>query len=59
VQANGLFPVIPRAAIEPLQEVTPFYVWDEASNQVRWMCSWDTTENDIDTFVAAVRTQLA
>ena len=59
VQANGLFPVIPRAAIEPLQEVTPFYVWDEARNQVRWMCSWDTTENDIDTFVAAVRTQLA
>ena len=37
-----------------LQEVTPFYVWNEATNEVRWMCSWDTTTADIDTFVSAL-----
>lgn len=58
VQANGLFPVIPREAIAPLQALAPFYVWDEARSQVRWMCSWDTTAEDVDSFVAAVRAQL-
>ena len=32
-----------------------FYFWDEATGEVRWMCSWDTTQDDVDTFAAAVR----
>ena len=58
-QANALFPILPADAIEPLQGVAKFYVWDHMINQVRWMCSWDTTSEDIENFVAAVKTQLA
>ena len=37
----------------------PFYIWDEASGEVRWMCSWDTTEEDVDAFVEAIATAVA
>ena len=36
-----------------------FYFWDERTGQVRWMCSWDTTEGDVDAFVEAVRAELS
>jgi threonine aldolase len=54
VQSNAVFATLPPGAIEPLQAQFPFYVWDEATGEVRWMCSWDTTEADIDAFVAAI-----
>jgi threonine aldolase len=45
VQANAVFAQLPSAdAIESLQREYDFYVWDERANEVRWMCSWDTTE---------------
>ena len=59
VQANAVFPRLPKAAIPALQEHMFFYVWDEAAGEVRWVCSWDTTADDIDGFVAAVRHVLA
>ena len=58
-QANALFPILPAKSIEPLQKVAKFYVWDHMINQVRWMCSWDTTQSDVDNFVAAVKSELA
>ena len=36
----------------------PFYVWDERTGEVRWMCSWDTTEDDVDDFSSAIRALL-
>ena len=54
VEANAVFAIIPESITAALQEVTPFYVWNEMTNEVRWMCSWDTTIEDIDTFVAAL-----
>ena len=54
VEANAVFAIIPAAITPALQEVTPFYVWNEVTNEVRWMCSWDTTTADIDTFVSAL-----
>jgi threonine aldolase len=54
VEANAVFAIIPESITAALQEVTPFYVWNEMTNEVRWMCSWDTTTEDIDTFVAAL-----
>ena len=54
VQANGVFAALPPGAIEPLQQVRRFYVWDERTSVVRWMCSWDTTEDDVDRFADAV-----
>lgn len=58
VQANAVFPVLPHEVSRRLMEQFPFYFWDEATGEVRWMCSFDTTEDDIDTFVAAVRQEL-
>jgi threonine aldolase len=41
--------------IAELQEQYAFYVWDEHACEVRWMTSFDTTPDDVDDFVAAVR----
>jgi threonine aldolase len=57
-QANAVFATLPEPAIALLQKVSHFYEWDEATHEVRWMCSWDTTERDVDTFAAAVRETL-
>ena len=54
-QANALFPILDPKITEELQKSFRFYVWDHLTGQVRWMCSWDTTEQDVDDFVAAVR----
>jgi threonine aldolase len=54
VQANAVFAILPPAATEELQRQFKFYVWDEHTGEVRWMCSWDTTEEDVDAFAAAI-----
>ncbi len=54
VEANGVFAALPPAAIAPLQRERRFYVWNEAESVVRWMCSWDTTEDDVRSFADAV-----
>ncbi len=54
VQANAVFATMPRAAIGPLQESYAFYVWDESTDLVRWVCSWDTTPDDVDALAAAL-----
>jgi threonine aldolase len=58
VQSNAVFARIPVDATAALRERFDFYVWDEASGEVRWMCSWDTTEEDVDQFAQAVRETL-
>jgi threonine aldolase len=55
VQANALFAVLPPGVAEDLQRDWRFYTWDESTGEVRWMCSWDTTPEDVDAFAAAVR----
>jgi threonine aldolase len=54
VQASAVFATLPPAATVALQERFDFYTWDEAIGEVRWMCSWDTTEADVDEFAAAI-----
>src|SRR5581483_825435 len=54
VQANAVFAILPPGAIPALQREYPFYVWDEPAGEVRWMCSWDTTEEDVEGFATAV-----
>jgi threonine aldolase len=54
VEANGVFARIPRAAIAKIRQRYFFYDWDESQAMVRWMCSWDTTEEDIKQFVEFV-----
>ncbi len=59
VEANGVFVALPPSVTETLQQFCPFYVWDERSNVVRWMTSFDTTEDDVDSFVALVAEAMA
>jgi threonine aldolase len=54
VQANAVFAVLPAEATATLQRDFKFYVWNEHTGEVRWMCSWDTSEEDVDAFVAAI-----
>jgi threonine aldolase len=54
VEANGVFAVVPRPAIVRLQERYFFYVWNEEESVVRWMCSFDTTEDDVREFAGFV-----
>ncbi len=59
VQVNGVFAIIPKSIIEKLQAEYFFYTWDNEKSEVRWMTSWDTTEDDIKNFVAKIKELLA
>jgi threonine aldolase len=54
VQANAVFARLPAPAIAQLRADTPFYVWDEASSEVRWMTAFDTTSQDVDRFAGDI-----
>jgi threonine aldolase len=54
VEANGVFASLPPRAIRALRKQYFFYTWDEKKSIVRWMCSWDTTEEDVRKFARAV-----
>ncbi|MDQ0615490.1 threonine aldolase [Microbacterium sp. W4I4] len=51
-QSNGVFATLPDGIADRLRESFRFYDWDAARNEVRWMCSFDTEESDVDAFVA-------
>ncbi len=59
VDANGVFAQIPRPAIAKILERYFFYVWDESQSVVRWMCSFDTTEEDVRQFAQTVSEAVA
>jgi len=54
VEANGVFACIPRGAIRRILERYFFYMWNEEQAMVRWMCSWDTTVEDVSRFTQFV-----
>lgn len=51
-QSNGVFAKLPDGVADQLRESFRFYDWDAARNEVRWMCSFDTQESDVDAFIA-------
>jgi threonine aldolase len=55
VEANGVFARVPKEIIPRLQEKFFFYTWDEPQSVVRWMTSFDTTEQEIRDFVELIR----
>ena len=59
VDANAVFAVLPPAVTERLQRDYRFYTWDDHTGEVRWMCSWDTTAEDVDGFVAAIAREMS
>lgn len=58
VESNSIFAIIPRTVCEKLLEKHLFYIWDETCCQVRWMCSFTTTKEDIDIFISDLKTFL-
>ncbi len=55
VAANGVFAIVPKRFVAPLQKEYFFYVWNEETSEVRLMTSFDTTEADIAEFIALVK----
>lgn len=58
VEANSVFVKLPNKVWNALLEDYFFYLWDEANDVVRWMCSFDTTEEDIHNLVEALKKRL-
>jgi threonine aldolase len=54
VQANGVFAILPSGVSERVRRDWRFYTWDEHTGEVRLMCSWDTTPDEVDAFAADV-----
>ena len=59
VEANGISAIVPLKIIKPLQEQFFFYIWNEQNSEVRWMTSFDTTENEIHEFATLIKKLLA
>ena len=54
VEANAVFAALPGGVARELQREFPFHVWDESTGVVRWMCAFDTSEEDVNRFAEAV-----
>jgi threonine aldolase len=59
VQANAVFARLDPRHIATLQQEWSFHMWDERDSVVRWMAAFDTTEADVDAFLAAIRTTVS
>ena len=55
-EANAVFPILPGNVTKNIQEDFRFYIWDQVTGQVRWMCSWDTTLEDVEGLLTSLRT---
>ena len=55
VQANAVFAVLPKKILTKLNEKYSFHVTNEQTLEVRWMCSFNTSNEDIMNFVETIR----
>ena len=58
VEVNSLFLILPQDIIRKLLEKYFFYMWNENVNEIRLVCSWDTTQQDVDDFIDYLKTIL-
>lgn len=58
MESNQLFLTMPRKAIDALRQSYFFYFWNEAENEIRFVTSFDTTEEDIQSLLKAVKEAL-
>jgi len=56
VESNAVFFILPKKITDKLRERYFFYDWDERRNEMRLVCSWDTTDEDIAQFVDYLKT---
>lgn len=59
VETNAVFATMPAEVIEKLKRRYFFYMWDASRNEVRWMTAFNTTEQDIEDFVEALKEALS
>ncbi len=57
-QANAVFAILDPEVSDRIRQTFRFYDWDRARGEVRWMCSFDTTESDIEAFVEKISSEL-
>lgn len=55
VETNVVFAQLPAASIATLHGMTPFVIWRSGESIVRWMASFDTSEEEVDEFVQQIR----
>ena len=55
VQSNAVFADLDPGITGPLQRDWGFYVWNEQRNTVRLMTAFNTTAEDVDSFLASIR----
>ena len=55
VEANGVFARVAAEHIPALQARGIFHLWNPETFEVRWMTAWNTTEEELQSFVATVR----
>jgi threonine aldolase len=55
VQANAVFARLQPRHVAALQSDWTFHVWDWRDPVVRWMTAFDTSESDVDAFLADIR----
>ena len=55
VDANSIFALVPKEIITEMQNEYFFYVWNDRTNEVRLMCSFDTQEEDVEGFALKLR----
>lgn len=55
VESNQLFLTMPRPVIDELLKDYFFYFWDEAIHEIRFVTSFDTTEEDIEKLLQSVK----
>ena len=64
VAANAVFAKLPRDKVERLQAWSHFYTWAAAPpggdriDEVRWMTSFETSEESVDRFVAGIAAEM-
>jgi threonine aldolase len=56
VESNAVFFILPKKITDKLRERYFFYDWDESRNEMRLVCSWDTTDEDIAQFIGYLKT---
>lgn len=58
-ESNAVFAKLPAGVADRLRSSVRFYDWDQATGEVRWMCTFDTSEADVDAFAEAIAREIA
>ena len=58
-ESNQLFLTMPREVEDELLKDYFFYFWNEANNEIRFVTSFDSTEEDVDKLIARIKGLMA